>query len=128
MSENNYKAEIKYSSRELTGRERIKLKDVADANKLDDIIEWDDEIVIDVDLYAELLVYNPKSEKAEYPLYIVVDTKGEKYYTGSNPFWSSFTDIIDELLASGEELKGIKIYKKDSKNYAGKKFITCGLE
>ena len=128
MSENNYKVEIKYSSRELTGRERIKLKDVADANKLDDIIEWDDEIVIDVDLYAELLVHNPKSEKAEYPLYIVVDTKGEKYYRGSNPFWSSFTDIIDELLASGEELKGIKIYKKDSKNYAGKKFITCGLE
>lgn len=128
MSENNYKVEIKYSSRELTGRERIKLKDVADANKLDDIIEWDDEIVIDVDLYAELLVHNPKSEKAEYPLYIVVDTKGEKYYTGSNVFWSSFTDIIDELLASGEELKGIKIYKKDSKNYAGKKFITCGLE
>ena len=61
MSENNYKVEIKYSSRELTGRERIKLKDVADANKLDDIIEWDDEIVIDDDLYAELLVNNPKS-------------------------------------------------------------------
>ena len=128
MSENIYKTEIKFSNRVLTARERVKLKDVSDAIKLDNILEQENEIIIDVDLYAELLVKNSKSEKGEYPLYIIVDTNGEKYCTGSNPFWSSFNNIIDELADEGEELKGIKVYKKDSKNYAGKKFITCGLE
>ena len=65
MSENIYKTEIKFSNRVLTARERIKLKDVSDAIKLDNILEQESEIIIDVDWYAELLVKNSKSEKGE---------------------------------------------------------------
>lgn len=128
MSERNYIVEIIEASKDLTAREAIKLKDTTDAIKLDDAIEWDGVITLDVDMYAELLVHNSKSEKGEYPLYIVIATDGKKYYTGSNPFWTSFKDIISELEKAGEELTGIKVYKRDSKNYTGKQFITCGIE
>lgn len=128
MNERNYSVEIVETSRELNAREAIKLKDTSDATKFDDAIDWDGGIVIDVDMYAELLVHNDKSEKGEYPLYVVVATDGQKYYTGSNPFWTSFKDIIAELEKANEPLTGIKVYKKDSTNYTGKQFITCGIE
>ena len=81
MSERNYMVEIIEASKDLTAREAIKLKDTTDAIKLDDAIEWDGAITLDVDMYAELLVHNSKSEKEEYPLYIVIATDGKKYYT-----------------------------------------------
>ena len=58
--------------------------------------------------------------------YVIIDKNGDKYVTGSLSFWNSFMDIYTEMLGEDEEWS-IKAYKLDSKNYKGKKFLTCSI-
>lgn len=121
-----YKVTIKWSSKELSARERIILKDTSNATKLDTVANGANEVVITVDQYAVLSIHNEKSDNKDYENYIIVDTDGNKYVTGSPSFWDAFSDIMDEM--SGEEEKPtISVYKMDSKNYKGKQFLTCSL-
>lgn len=126
MSETvKYKATIIETSREFTARERLFIKDTSTAFKLDSL-EADQELSFRPVDYAILNVESPKAEKP-YETYVVVDEDGNKYVTGSESFWKSFKEIWDEMYNEAEEYK-VKVYKKESKNYQGKMFITCTIE
>ena len=120
-----YSVEIKETSRELTAKQRIALKDTSDAIKLD--LACDAEaVIITPDAYAVLGIHNEKSDNKDYENYILQDVNGEKFVTGSASFWNSFMDIYNEMAGESEEWS-IKAYKLDSKNYKGKKFLTCSI-
>ena len=120
-----YKVEIKECSKELSAKERIAIKDTSDAIKLDTACE-DASVVITPGAYAVLAIHNEKSDNTDYNNYIIIDKNGEKYVTGSESLWNSFKNIYDEMLDADEEYS-VKCYKLDSKNYKGKKFITCSI-
>ena len=120
-----YSVEIIETSRELSAKQRIALKDTSDAIKLDTACEEEAIIIEPVD-YAILSIHNEKSDNVDYENYVIIDKNGDKYVTGSASFWSSFIDIYDEMVGE-EEAWSIKAYKLDSKNYKGKKFLTCSI-
>jgi hypothetical protein len=120
-----YSVEIKESSKELSAKERIMLKDTSDAVKLD--LACDEEaVIITPDSFAVLGIHNEKSDNKDYESYILQDKNGEKYVTGSPSFWDSFMDIYNEMKEETEKWS-IKVYKLDSKNYKGKQFLTCSI-
>lgn len=124
----SYKVEIQEASKAFSKRETIKIKDVSNAVKFDEIAEGSP-VVITPAAYAVLLVHNDKCENKDYPLYIILDKDGNKYMTGSESFWNSFIDIWEEMTEGVDEPEEfeIEVYKKDSKNYKGKKFLTCSI-
>lgn len=122
----DYEVKINSVSKELTARERVMLKDTRNAIKLDEAIK-DTPLVISPAYYAVLDVHNEKSkEDKDFQNFIVVDTAGNKYVTGSASFFEAFTEIVEEMNGTGEEYE-VEIYKLDSKNYKGKQFITCSI-
>lgn len=121
-----YSASIKESSRELTAKERIMLKDTTSAVKLDQATQVED-IHISVDSYAILNIHNDKATPTDYENYIILDRNGNKYVTGSQSFWNAFIDIYNEMQNEPEEWS-IRVYRHPSKNYSGKDFITCAIE
>ena len=123
---NGYSVSIKESSRELTAKQRIALKDMTGALRLDEATQVEP-VIINVDMYAILAIHNEKSENPDYVNYIVVDKNGTKYVTGSASFWSSFMDIFTEMEGE-DEAWTLKVYRVPSKNYKGKNFITCSIE
>ena len=123
----DYKVEITGSSKELTARDKIKLKDLTNAKRLDDMTQAG-AVVIKPESYVTLHIINPASENKEYDITMVLDENGDKYITGSESFYTSFMDIWDELVIdAGETDFEISVYRVDSKNYKGKQFITCSL-
>ena len=121
-----YKVTIRETSKELSARERIMMKDTTNATKLDEIVEEDKPLVIKPVAYAVLDVHNEKSDNKDYPNFIIMDEEGNKYVTGSESFWSTFKEIWDEMLNEEESFE-IEIYKQESKNYKGKFFLTCSI-
>lgn len=121
-----YKAVVERASKELSVKEKIMLKDMSDAQKLDDIVK-DNPLIISPDYYAIVAVHNEKSDTKDYKKIVLVDKDGTKYTTGSMPFITTFEDIVDEMADAGEDDYMIKIYLKESKNYKGKYFITCSI-
>lgn len=121
-----YKAIVERASKELSAKEKIMLKDMSDAQKLDDIVK-DNPLIISPDYYAIVAVHNEKSDTKDYKKIVLVDKDGTKYTTGSMPFITTFEDIVDEMADAGEDDYMIKIYPKESKNYKGKYFITCSI-
>lgn len=124
MSE--FKTTIRESSRELTARERIMCKDISNALKLD--AEADNKtVLIKPSAYAILDVHNEKSDNPDYVNYVIFDDEAnKKYVTGSPSFWNAFKSIWDEMSEEGEGFS-VEAYKLDSKNYKGKKFLTCSI-
>lgn len=120
-----YSAKIVDTSREISAKEKIQLKDTTGAIKLDEVLEQGP-LTIKPDMYAVLAIHNEKSDNVDYENYLVKDVDGNTYVTGSESFFSSFRDIFDDMLGEDEEW-AIKIYKMDSKNYKGKQFITCSI-
>lgn len=121
-----YAVKIIEASKELSAKERIKMKDTSNAMKLDVVLDGDDPLVITPVMYAIISVHNDKAEDPDYQQYIVVDESGAKFVTGSSSFWNSFIEIWNEMAEESEEWS-LEIYKRDSKNYSGKKFITCSI-
>lgn len=123
-----YKATLISASKQLTTKEKILLKDTSDAVKLDAFTQEHGEVVIKPAFYATLSVHNEKSSNPDYMKYIIVDEDGTKYTTGSEAFWRSFTDIVDEMADAGDDEEyAIKVYRMPSKNYSGKDFLTCSI-
>lgn len=121
-----YSVEIKETSRELTAKQRIAIKDTAGAIKLDTACDEAISIEIEPVDYVVLAIHNEKSDNVDYENYVIIDKNGDKYVTGSTSFWNSFMDIYNEMQGEEEEWS-IKAYKLDSKNYKGKKFLTCSI-
>lgn len=130
MSENrNYIVEISECSKELSVKEKIMLKDISNAVRIDEALNESDSFIISPVDYAVLKIHNEKSKNdKDYIKYVILDISGTKYVTGSNSFFNSFMDIYNEMKqeAPGEEF-GLEIFKRDSKNYNGKYFISCSL-
>lgn len=130
-AESNYSSTIKESSRELTPKERVMFKDLGNATKLNDMAEeamaaGAKAIIENIKDYAIVSIHNEASDDVDYNNYLLIDGNGDKYYTGSAPFWNSFKSIWDEMSESDEEW-GIQLNLIPSKNYAGKTVLTCSL-
>jgi hypothetical protein len=120
-----YSVQIVECSKELSAKERILMKDTSDAVKLDDATQ-EGKVVIHPEAYVVLEVHNEKSDNKDYKKYLILDTDGTKYDTGSESFWSSFKGIWDEMADEKEEWH-IVAYRLPSKNRSGKDFITCSI-
>lgn len=121
----DYSVVVAETSKELTAKERIQIKDTTDCIRLDEATK-ENAVMIDVDFYAVLNIHNEKSDDKDYTTYVIVDKDGQRYTTGSPSFWSSFMNIYEEMKNEAEPW-AIKAYRMPSKNRAGKDFITCSL-
>lgn len=121
-----YKVEIVSCSKELSAKEKVMMKDTSDALSLDKEADSETGYIIEPDIYVELKVHNENSENQDYKVYLIVDKSGVKYTTSSEAFWSTFIEIVSEMEGCEEDW-AIKVYKKDSKRYTGKQFITCSV-
>lgn len=123
-----FSVRVSESSKTLTAREKLMFSDTTNATKLDEIVTTDSPVVIRPVDYVILSVHNEKSENVEYDVYVLIDDNGNKYITGSQSFWNSFADIWETMKDSGEnEPFEIEVFKKESKNYKGKFFLTCSI-
>ena len=126
-----YAATVREVSKEISVKEKIMLKDTSNAISIDALTQEasfnNEKVLIDVDYYAILDIHNEKSDNKDYINFIIVDKSGNKYVTGSESFITTFTDIYEEMKGAGEENITIEIYRKESKNYKGKDFITCSI-
>lgn len=119
-----YTAEIVKSSRELSKKEKVMYKNASDCKRLDDETTKTGSVVITPVLWIELAVHNDKAKNPDYTQYIIVDKDGTSYLTGSENFYNNFTSIAEEM--EGEEFE-VEVYRKPSKNFSGKEFLTCKL-
>lgn len=123
-----YSVKIRYASKDLSAKERIQLKDTSNAISLDDLTTQEGNITIEYDYHAVLDVHNEKSDSKDYTKIVVVDKGGTKYVTGSESFGTALSDIVDEMVDAGEgDNITVEVYRKESKNYKGKQFITCSI-
>ena len=131
-NERNYKAEVTYSTRELTAREKIKFKDTTSAIALDDVVTVDKPIELTIDTVVKISVENGaiKSDDGkdkEYDVLVFTTDTGDVYKTSSPSFETSIIDIFDELQELNDtDPVTVRIFKKPSKNFNGE-FITCSL-
>ena len=121
-----YNVEIEACSKDLTGKQKVQVKDTTDCVRLDALTAQNGNVVIDVDYWAELSVHNEMADNKDYKNYIICDKDGTRYLTGSDAFWSSFMNIWEEMDGDDEPWK-LKVYRQDSKNHPGKDFITCSM-
>lgn len=121
-----YSVKVVECTKDLTAKERVKIKDTTNAIKLDEATQGG-AIVIAYDYHAVLAIHNEKLDDPDYRQYIVVDTAGNKYVTGSESFFTAMTEIVDEMSAAGETDYELEVFRMDSKNYKGKQFITCSI-
>lgn len=121
-----YKATVKEASWEMSAREKLRYTDFTDVVQLDSATQAGD-IIIDVDKWAVVLVHNEKSDTVDYAKYVIIDKEDQVYVTGSESFWRSFTAIYEAMSEEQETAYSIKVYRRESKNYKGKDFLTCRI-
>ena len=123
-----YSVKIRETSKELSAKERIAIKDTSNAISLDEITATEGSITIQYDFHVVLDVHNEKSDNKDYTKIVVMDKDGTKYVTGSESFRTALSDIVDEMVDAGEgDNITIEVYRKDSNNYKGKQFITASI-
>ena len=128
----DYTCKIVECSKELSVKEKIKVKDLTNAISIDSVVTDDTPLVISPDFYVVLDVHNERSKDKDYKKYVIFDKAGNKYTTGSDSFMNAFTGIYAEMLeaygsADNFEDFSIEVYRKPSKNYAGKSFLSCSI-
>lgn len=125
----DYSTKIVSSSRELTVKEKITLKNFNDCTGLDTVVTNEQGFIIDPDVIVEVEVHNERAkDDKDYTTIVILDKDGTKYSTSSNSLRNSISDIMDELSELSAEDKAdlkIKVFKKPSKNYSGKYFLTA---
>lgn len=120
-----FEVTIRETSREISAKERVKIKDTTNAVKLDTATQKG-EVIIIPDMYAILDIHNENGDDKDYVNYIIIDVDGTKFVTGSESFWSSFINIYKEMENDTEEWS-LSVYRVPSKNRPGKDFITCSI-
>jgi hypothetical protein len=126
MMDTTYKAMVEDASWTMTAREKLRYTDLTDAIQLDEATQSGD-VIIDVDKWAVINVHNEKSDSVDYMKYVIIDKDEQVYVTGSESFWKSFVQIYEVMSDEGETTYSIKVYRRESKNYKGKDFITCRI-
>lgn len=132
-----YSVSIKNASKQFSKVERVSLKDTSLAIKIDDLTKNEKYVDIEVDAFVVLAVHNDKSSTPDYEVIQLIDIEGTRYVTGSQSFINTFMNIAEEMLDDSydENDNGfeagcgftIRVFRKPSKNYAGKDFLTCSL-
>lgn len=121
-------AKIRESSKELTAKERVAIKDTSNAISIDEVTAAEGKLVIDYAFHVIIDIHNEHSDNKDYVKCVVVDKAGTKYVTGSESFRNALVEIVNEMTEAGEgDNIQIECYRKESKNYKGKSFITCSL-
>ena len=125
-----YSVSIRETSKQLSAKERIKVKDNTQAISLEAVTQQGD-FILYFDDYVILDVHNEKAKEGnskDYVKYIVIDKAGTAYTTGSESFFTSLKSIMEEMEAEApDEEYSVTVYRRESKNYKGKTFITCGI-
>lgn len=121
----NFKTTITRSNAELTAKQRIQMKDTADAISLNEATKEGAFILTPV-VWAKLHVsLETDATSKEYDQIVIVDADGQKYSTGSDSFIRSFIDICEEMEGE-DEAWAVKVFRLPSKNYSGD-FLTCTI-
>lgn len=131
MSEFN--SVIVASSKELTTKEKFALSHESNAIALDKAIvdENSDPIIIDVDMWVQRKIHNDNARisRPDYEDLILVDKSGLKYSSGSDTLIRNFKECweaMEQIRKEGDEAL-LQVFKKPSRNNAGKCFITCTI-
>ena len=123
----SYSVTIKDSSRQLSPKEKVMVKDVTNAVALDKCISDADSFVIEPDYYVTLSIHNDKAKgDKDYDILLIIDKAGCKFKTGSESFISAFVSIREDMAECNEEWS-LSVYGLPSKNYSGKNFLTCSV-
>lgn len=121
----SYESKIVETSMELTAKQRVMLKDTADAIRIDEAVKVED-IIIDVAGYAVLVVHNEAADNPDYQVYILIDQTGQRYLTSSEVFFSKFLNIWNEMKDVSEEWQ-LKCFRTPSKQRSGQFFLNCAI-
>jgi len=121
-----YKATVKEASWQMSAREKLRYTDFTDVIQLDEATQAGD-LIIDVDKWVVVMVHNEKSDTVDYQKYVIIDKEGQVYVTGSESFWRAFEAIYEVMSDENETVYSIKAYRRESKNYKGKDFLTCRI-
>lgn len=128
MARADYNTKVVTTSREITAQEKFLIKDFNDAIGLDSVVTDSEGIILDIDIIAEVQVHNEHAkDDKDYTTIVIITTDGTKYTTSSNSVRDAISDIMDECKDEGIEDYKLKIFKKPSKNYAGKSFMTASI-
>ena len=128
MARADYNTKVVTTSREITAQEKFLIKDFNDAIGLDSVVTDSEGIILDIDIIAEVQVHNEHAkDDKDYNTIVIITTDGTKYTTSSNSVRDAISDIMDECKDEGVEDYKLKIFKKPSKNYAGKSFMTASI-
>lgn len=131
MSEFN--SVIVASSKELTTKEKFALSHESNAIALDKAIvdENSDPIIIDVDMWVQRKIHNDNARisRPDYEDLILVDKSGLKYSSGSDTLIRNFKECWEamEQIRKEGDVALLQVFKKPSRNNAGKCFITCTI-
>ena len=80
MTNRGYSAKIIDCSKELTAREKIRAKDMADVIALDEETKAGD-VQIEVDYYLTVQVHNDKADRKDYTKYVIFGKDGNPFHT-----------------------------------------------
>ena len=125
MAEYSAKVIDVIGGKELTGKEKVALKNFADMIQLDEVTQEHDEgVLINVDFVAVIEVHNEKADTKDYEKQVYVDKDGQRYISGSESLFRQYKSIYEDMGGDPEEW-GIKVIRMESANYKGKDFLTC---
>lgn len=128
MARADYNTKVTHTSREITPQEKFLIKDFNDAVGLDTVVTDGNGIIVDIDVIAEVQVHNEHAkDDKDYTTIVIIAKDGTKYTTSSNSVRDAISDIMDECTDEGIEEYKLKIFKKPSKNYQGKSFMTASI-
>lgn len=125
-NERGYRAVIVEGAQGMSRKEQLMFLDLTDCESLDELTKDGPVMIEDItdESYALIAVHNEKAENKDYNVLVLIDKNGTRYRSGSEPFYNAFRDIQKHMSGSGETW-GIKAFRKPSKNYAGRDFLTC---
>ena len=123
-----FEVKITGSMIELSPRERVSFKSLDVAEPLDSLTENGQTVRVNIGNIVTMSVHNEKAkENKDYNVFILVDKEtGKRYRSGSVSLYNSISDIMEEMQGIDEDVI-VEIYKRESKNYKGKGFLTFYL-
>ena len=134
MENKDYTAKVIDSSFEkLTGKDKLRYTNFTSMTSLDDVVaETGEKYPVSVTGFVTVEVHNEKSSNKDYVKMVLVGEDGTLYVTGSDSFMREFENIVDVLSDDFEEgttpVYEINIFKRPSKNFNNKCFLTCSVQ
>ena len=110
----------------LSKKDQLQLKDLSDAIKLDQATQEKGTVIIEevVNMVSLKLVSDDPQNPQEYAKTVITDAEGNRFVTGSESFSRRAWDIAEDM--DGEPF-GLKVYRRPSKNFAGREFLSCSV-